>query len=72
MGFWSVKCHDDDIRDEGREEGIEQGREEGREISTLENIRNLMNNMKWDAEQAMDAIGVPVEDRKKYLSKLEV
>ena len=72
MGFWSVKCHDDDIRDEGREEGIEQGREEGREISTLENIRNLMNNMKWDAEQAMDATGVPVEDRKKYLSKLEV
>ena len=31
MGFWSVKCHDDDIRDEGREEGREKGREEGRE-----------------------------------------
>ena len=26
MGFWSVKCHDDDIRDEGREEGREEER----------------------------------------------
>ena len=26
MGFWSVRCHDDDIRDEGREESREEER----------------------------------------------
>ncbi len=41
MGFWSVKCHDDDIRDEGRAEGREEGREEGRDLlaASIERIR---------------------------------
>ena len=70
MGFWSVKCHDDDIRDEGREEGIEQGIEQGREESLVISIRNLMETMAWTADQAMDALKIPVSDREKLSAQL--
>ena len=62
MGFWSVKCHDDDIRDEGREEG--------REESLVISIRNLMETMAWTADQAMDALKIPVSDREKLSAQL--
>ena len=45
-------------------------RAEGRAENALENIRNLMKNMKWTAKQAMDALGITEEDRSKYLAKL--
>lgn len=66
MGFWSVKCHDDDIRDEGRAEG----REEGREMSLVMSIRNLMESMAWTSDQAMDALKIPASEREKLSSRL--
>ncbi len=33
-------------------------------------IRNLMETMKWTAEQAMEAIKVPVDDRGRYAGRL--
>ena len=53
-----------------REEGIAKGREEGREDNLLSNLRNLMHNMRLTAEQAMDALSVPEENRSKYLAVL--
>lgn len=63
---------------EGREKGIEQGRQEGREKgrqegqreTLLETINNLMTNMKWTAEQAMAAMGIPAEKWGLYKAKL--
>ena len=35
------------------------------------NIRNLMKNMNWRPVQAMSALGVPEEERAKYLEMLK-
>ncbi len=49
-------------------EMIEDGRQEGMAIA----IKNLMHNLKWTAEQAMEALGIPQEERGKYLQLIEV
>ncbi len=36
----------------------------------LETIKNLMDTMKWTAEQAMSAMKIPEADRGKYIAKL--
>ena len=36
----------------------------------LQAIRNLMDSMKWTAEQAMAAMKIPDADREKYMAKL--
>lgn len=51
---------------EGEELGIARGITQGIEDS----IRNLMNSMKWTAEQAMEALLVPEEERAEYLARL--
>ena len=33
-------------------------------------IKNLMETMKWTAEQAMEAMKIPVKDREKYMAGL--
>ncbi len=48
----------------------QEGREEGREDTIIGNIRELMKNMKWTAEQAMKALGLSEEDQAKYSSML--
>lgn len=54
----------------GIEEGIEEGIEKGTDNALLSSIINLMDTMKWTAEQAMDAIKIPLADRGKYVSRL--
>ena len=53
-----------------RHEGLEAGREEGRAETRLADIRNLMNNMKLTAEQAMSALGIDKSDFSKYMPML--
>jgi len=38
-----------------------KGRREGEKKNLLENIRSLMETMKWTAKQAMDALQVPAD-----------
>ena len=67
----SVMC--EAVEEYGRKRealGREEGREEGREKTLLESIRNVMNNLKISAEQAMKALGIPESDYPEYLSKL--
>lgn len=45
-------------------------RKEQKEETNLENIRNLMANLKLTAEQAMQALGIPTADRPKYQARL--
>ncbi len=44
--------------------------EKARQENSIELIRNLMETMKMTAEQAMEALKVPVKDRKKYMAGL--
>jgi len=54
----------------GKIEGRIEGKIEGKIESKLESIQNLMQNMKITAEEAMNLLGVPVEERAEYLAKL--
>ena len=47
--------------DEVEERGRLEGRREGEKNNLLENIRSLMETMKWTTQQAMDALKVPAE-----------
>lgn len=51
-------------------EGQEKGLEKGADNARLSSIINLMDTMKLTAEQAMDAIKIPLADRDKYTSRL--
>ena len=48
----------------------EEGRKEGKEIANLNNIKNLMETLEISAENAMDLVKIPAEEREKYLAKL--
>ncbi len=52
------------------EKGLEKGVAKGIDHAILSSVRNLMDTMKWTAEQAMDAIKIPSDERSKYVSKL--
>ena len=43
---------------------------EGRDLERLNSIRNLMTNVKWKANQAMDALSIPQEERTRYANKI--
>ncbi len=56
--------------EKGMEKGLEKGVAKGIDHAILSSVRNLMDTMKWTAEQAMDAIKIPSDERSKYVSKL--
>ena len=43
----------------------------GKEEERLQLIANLMTSMKWTVKQAMDALGIPEEERNKYTEGLK-
>lgn len=52
----------EDMKDDARNEGRMEGRMEER----IASIRKLMNKMGWSAQEAMDALMLPVEEQKQY------
>lgn len=53
------------------ERGIAIGLERGMETGTLNAIQNLMETLKLTAEQAMEALKVPEEEKVKYAGMLK-
>ncbi len=51
---------------DGLSEGIGQGIDQERLVST----RNIMTNLRFTAEQAMDALSIARDEREKYLARL--
>ena len=60
----------ENIKRKALEEGIKEGKEEGTEKTLLESVKNLMDTMKWSAEQAMEILKIPESDKIKYLKQL--
>ncbi len=48
----------------------ERGKEIGKEIGMLRALRGLMGTMKCSGEKAMELLGIPEEEKKKYREKL--
>ena len=53
-----------------KQDGIKEGRREGIEQNRIESIKNIMESFKVTAQQAMEALKIPVADQAKYLAKL--
>jgi hypothetical protein len=53
-----------------KQEAAEEAAEKAREESTITSIRNLMDTMKWTADQAMAALKITEEERENYLRQL--
>lgn len=53
-----------------RREGLKQGIEQGVMQASLQNIKNLMENMNLSATQAMDVLQIPASEREKYTNLL--
>ena len=51
--------------------GRAEGRAEGKAEAQQQAIRNLMTSMNLTVKQAMDALGIPEEDRYKYVDGLK-
>lgn len=51
----------------GLKRGIEQGIEQGRQEVNTKSIKNLMKKLMFTAEQAMDVLDIPVEERMLYI-----
>ena len=56
----------DDHLERGRREGRREGRQEGKREGMQEALKNLMENLQVSLEQAMELLGIPLEDRDKY------
>ena len=56
--------------EQGIKQGIEQGIEQGVMQASLQNIKNLMENMNLSATQAMDVLQIPASEREKYTNLL--
>ncbi|MBR3143067.1 MAG: hypothetical protein IKF09_07990 [Clostridiales bacterium] len=55
-----------EVLDRVEEKGIQRGIDQTR----IESIKNVMESFKVTAQQAMEALKIPVDDQPKYLAKL--
>lgn len=51
-------------------EEIAEERAEASIKTIVDNVKNLMKNMKWTAKQAMEALGISEADQSKYSALL--
>ena len=49
---------------------MDELRQEVHEATLLNDVKSLMETTKWSAEQAMDALKIPADLRKKLAAKL--
>ena len=49
---------------------IEEMREEVEERTMINAIKNIMDGLKYTAQQAMELLKIPADDQPKYLAKL--
>ena len=49
---------------------MDEMRKDVEQRTTLNAIKNIMEGLKYTAQQAMDLLKIPVSDQPKYLSKL--
>ena len=49
---------------------IEEMREEVEERTLLNAVKNIMEGLKYTAQQAMEPLKIPADDQPKYLAKL--
>jgi predicted transposase YdaD len=67
----SIMCNlSKGVEEKGITKGIAQGITQGITQGILSSIQNLMESMSWSAEQAMNALKIPEEERSKYANAI--
>ena len=66
MEYMTLLMRDNKMREEGRIAGHQEGRTE----SIIDSIRNIRDSLGLSIEEAMDALKIPENERKNYISKL--
>ncbi len=61
-----------EAREAARKEMFEEGQRDGLSQGQERDLRNLMDSLSMTAEQAMDALKIPAEEREKYAARLGV
>ncbi len=69
MGIYEFnqEVYDEVLREDGEARGIEIGRSQGIEIGRRQAIENLMDTLHLTAQQAMEALKIPENERIKYM-----
>lgn len=57
-------------RQEAAQAAAQAAAQTAKQDTILENIKSLMHNLNWSAEQAMAALNIPVPNRSGYISRL--
>ena len=70
MGGNVLELESDKLIKLGEEKGIEKAQQQSI-MKTKQMIKNLMISMNLNIRQAMDALGIPEEERYKYLDGLK-
>jgi predicted transposase YdaD len=60
----------DQVKEMGREEGLAEGLVEGKAEGIILSLKNLIHNAGVSKEQALQMLGIPMEERPTYLTKL--
>jgi hypothetical protein len=58
------------VEEKGYNKGISQGISQGITQGILSSIQNLMESMSWSAEQAMNALKIPEDERSVYANEI--
>ena len=59
-----------ELLDRVEQKGIRQGIEQGIDQTRIESIKTVMRKLKYTAQQAMEFLEIPSDDRPKYLANL--
>jgi len=54
------------MKQESLQQGIQQGMQKGEYTATIRHLRALMDNLGFDTIRAMDALGIPQQERSRY------
>ena len=68
--YMSLRLALEDKLDEGIAIGEERGIVKGKAEERLSSIRNLIENLGWTAQKAMEALRIPAEEQPKYLEQI--
>ena len=68
---YDEEAHMAAIREDSYDDGYGTGYDTGQTDKTLDDARKLMEKLKLTAEEALDLLDVPEEERSDYLKKLK-
>ncbi len=71
LGYMKIFEREELIFNQGERQGIQQGIQRERTERTRQDIMKIMKNLQMTAEQAMNVLEIPEEERSRYLEIIQ-